>query len=290
MKITALMLGRDEDWIASASIRCALEFCDEVFVLAHQCTDRTVEIARSFGKSVVVEESDEPEFREMKLRHLMLERARMRGATHIALLDFDEIITGNRLNQMRGFAEELAPGHVLGLPMVAIWRDLNKYRVDPGCVFTKNSVPVLFADHPSLDWRPRVDGYELHSRMPSHSRKLFVPYTGPEQGGVFHLQWLVWSRLVTKQMWYRLRERSFYGQRDTAEAINARYADSVNEVGAKFADVPSAWWAPYKEWLGRIDTTSPRWHDAEANRMYRELGADGVRGLDLAGWKPKETL
>lgn len=288
MKLTALMLGRDEDWIASFSIRAALEFCDEVFVLAHRCTDKTVEIARSFGRSVVVEEADDPEFREMTLRHTLLERARMRGMTHGVMLDFDEVITGNILPRMRSFAEELQPGHCLGLPMVSIWRDLNKYRVDSDCVFTKNAVPVLFSDHPSLDWKPRADGYELHSRAPTHTRKMFVPYTGPAQGGVFHLQWLVWSRLIAKQCHYRLRERSFYGQRDTAEAINARYADAVNEVGAKFADVPPEWWAPYKDWLGRIDTTSPRWHDAEANRLYHELGPDGVRGLDLAGWKPKE--
>ena len=290
MKITALFLVRDESWILPVSLRAALEWVDECYVLDHCSTDRTAEIAQSFGPTVIYDRVDDPEYRELTFRHYLLERARMRGATHIAMLDADEIISGNLMPKMRGIAADLAPGHCLSVPMVCIWRGLDQYRADANTVFYKAKTPVLIADHPSLDWAPRPDGYELHGRAPTGTKAYHSPFLKAAQGGVLHLQWAAWDRLRWKQRWYILRERAFYGQRDTAEVINARYAGSVDETGIVFAPTPDEWWAPYRKWMGQIDLTTERWHKAECYRLARQIGLGGMKGLNLFGMKAEELL
>lgn len=290
MKITALFLVRDESWVLGCSLRAALEWVDDCFVLDHCSTDRTEEIAQSFGRHVVYERMDDPEFRELTFRHLMLERARMRGATHIAMLDADEIISGNLLPKMRGLAADLQPGHCLAVPMICVWRGLDQYRSDSNTVFFKAKTPVLMADHPSLDWAPKPDGYELHGRAPNGTRSIVSPYTNPTHGGVLHLQWASWDRLVWKQVHYVLRERAFYGQRDTAQAINERYQRSVDETGMQLSPIPKDWWAPYMKWRDQISLEGDRWHKAECFRMAKQIGLGGMKGLNLFGVKPEFLL
>lgn len=290
MKITALFLVRSESWVLGCSLRAALEFCDEAIVLDHCSTDRTPEIAQSFGPSVVYERVDDPEFREMTFRHFLLERARMRGATHIAMLDADEIISGNMLPRMRGMAADLSPGHCLSLPMVCVWRGLDQYRTDSNTVFFKAKTPVLMADHPSLDWAPRPDGYELHSRAPQGTRAIYAPYTKAEQGGIMHLQWVSWARLIDKHAWCVLRERAFYGQRDTAQVINERYQRTLDENGMHLSPIPAEWWAPYMKWRDQISLEGDRWHKAECYRLARQIGLGGMKGLNLFGMTAEELL
>lgn len=214
----------------------------------------------------------------------------MRGATHIAMLDADEIISGNLLSKIRGIAADLAPGHCLSVPMICVWRGLDQYRSDSNTVFHRAKTPVLFADHPSLDWAPRPDGYELHGRVPIGTRAIHTPYVKPSHGGVLHMQWASWDRLIWKQRWYVLRERSFYGQRDTAQVINERYQRSVDESGMQLSPIPEGWWAPYMKWRDRISLDGDRWHKAECFRLAQQIGLGGMKGLNLFGLKAEDLL
>lgn len=111
-----------------------------------------------------------------------------------------------------------------------------------------------------------------------------------EQGGVLHLQWASWDRLLWKQRWYILRERSFYGQRDTAEVINERYQRSVDETGIHLTPTPPEWWAPYMKWRDQINLDGDRWHKAECFRLAKQIGMGGMKGLNLFGVKPEFLL
>src|SRR5271154_3836415 len=113
---------RNEAWILGLSARVALMWCDELVIRVHGSTDASHEIA-------VEVQGEHPgrvhallhhgtQWDEMRHRQNMLEVARDAGATHIAIIDADEVLTGNLV---KGTPSPLwtiaAPGELLQLPL-----------------------------------------------------------------------------------------------------------------------------------------------------------------------------
>lgn len=294
MKIVGLMLVRNSAWILGLTLRAALEWCDEVIVLDHASMDETPDLVHDLAKGgcILYERTDEADFNEMDMRRILLERARMRGATHFATIDDDEALTANFLVRIREFASDLAPGFSFAVPMVACWRSLDVYRTDAASCWSRTGMHILFADHPSIMWRPRPNGYQLHSRQPFGIRGTFQPYAKPSQGGCFHMQWANWPRCMTKHTWYVLRDAEHSrrsGIPDNPELINARYVQTLDERTLSTTPIPAEWWSPYREWRDRyVDLGRPGWHAAECERLAEALGPSGLKGLNLFGWKPNK--
>src|ERR1700679_1270037 len=101
MKLVACMLARNGDWVIGLSARVALMWCDELVVVDHASTDRTRQILievrdeHGFPDRVHYLSDCQPRWDEMNQRQEMLEVAREHGATHCAIVDADEILTGN---------------------------------------------------------------------------------------------------------------------------------------------------------------------------------------------------
>jgi glycosyltransferase involved in cell wall biosynthesis len=105
MKLVALMPVRNEDWVLGLSARVALMWCDHLVILDHASTDRTQEILRDLcaehpGRLTCLRNS-EGLWDEMAHRQTMLEAARAENATHIAIVDADEILTANLVPGVR---------------------------------------------------------------------------------------------------------------------------------------------------------------------------------------------
>src|SRR5215475_9209519 len=104
MKLTAIMPVRNEEWILGLSARVALEWCDELVVLNHCSFDRThailEEISRETGR-VRFAAHNTSQWREMEHRQQLLDIARHYEATHIALIDADEVLCADSLPGIR---------------------------------------------------------------------------------------------------------------------------------------------------------------------------------------------
>ena len=132
MKLICTMPVRNEDWCLGLTARAVLLWCDMLVIYLHACTDRSSEIAaeveREHPGRVVVMTDEGSVWTEMSHRQSMLETARYLQATHIALVDADEILTGNLITEIRPLIErQCRAGVILNLPWIALARDPMVY-------------------------------------------------------------------------------------------------------------------------------------------------------------------
>ncbi len=282
MKLIGIMPARNEEWVLGASLRAALMWCDEVVVLDHASTDGTRAIINKVAAEhlhrVGLADVPEPRWSEMAHRQTLLEMARMRGATHVAIVDADEILTGNLLPTIRGRIEALQPGETLHVGMLAMWRSLDHYRVGDSIWAGRNDLTLAFADAPHLNWNAN-SGYDHHHREPHGSKRKPPLYV---DGGCMHLQWASWRRLVAKHCAYKMSERLKYPDKSVAE-IDRMYSLALDERGLELDRVPVDWWVPYAHLRQYIDLWADPWQAAQCKAWMAEHGAERFKGLDLFG-------
>ncbi len=285
MKIVGMMMARNEQWVIGASLRAALAWCDEVVVMLHACTDRTVQIVREIdvemgGRTVIIHRDEMP-WPEMALRQQMLRFARGRGATHAAIVDADEILTANLLSNVRGWVEQLKPGELLELPMIPTWRGLHCYRNDKS-TWSRAYITLAVGMMSGLSYQTR-NGYEFHNRPPSGSdlRNRKRPLASLGGGGVFHLQFAHWDRLMWKHTLYKMTEVIRWPGRETVAAVDRKYEQALDETDLRVSAVPPAWWESYRPLA--IDLADEPWQKAEAIRLLAEHGRERFAGLRLRG-------
>ena len=281
MRLIATMPLRNEAWIVGLSSRVVLMWADHLVCLLHASTDRTAEIIGQVaqehpGRVTILTESD-PTWREMDHRQRMLTTARGLGATHIALTDADEVLTGDSLSGVRDRIAGLHPTACFQTAMSCMWRSLDRYRIDGSTWAGRRDFVLAFADAPSLSWRP-VLGYDHHQRNPLGSRQGVTPVFG----GVMHLQWASWRRLTAKHAWYQMHERLRYPTKPVA-LIARTYARAPDERGLRTAEVPASWWKPYRELRSHVDLDAEPWHEAECCRLLELHGRSRFAGLNLHG-------
>lgn len=279
-KIVGLMLVRNEDWIIGLSARAALQWCDAIYVYCHKCTDRTMnvldDIAAEYPERVMRAWSDAENWDEMDMRQTTLKMGRKWGATHFACIDADEVLTGNLLPRIRNMVLRLRPTDALDLPMIPCWRSLDQYRSDES-VWSRSYISTAFADDKGVAWKPEKGGYQHHHRLPYGVRA--HRQLKHDDGGVMHLQFANWRRLVEKHRWYKCVEVTRFPDKRSVEEIERVYSQATDENNLNTKPVPSAWWAPYSQWIGCVDMKSEPWHAAECDRIIAEYGREKFKGL-----------
>jgi hypothetical protein len=311
MKLIGLMPVRNEDWVLGLSLRAALMWCDEVAVLLHACTDRSLEIVAEINseKSTFCRALTVPRLQtvweEMSHRQALLEAARRKGATHIAMVDADEILTGNLLPTIRETIAAQMPGVVLQLPWLALPRVVDRY-LTSGVWGPGQQVSMAFRDEPAAHWALH-GGRDFHHRNPMGIGRAFrTPYK-PEHGGLMHLQFLSERRLRAKQALYKavevlrwpapcsLEGKYCATQAELAERLNWMYGRAVYESDPEKYDsapCPASWWAPYAYLMKYLDTGESvpadhherrTWQEIELQRLIKEHGREKFAGLDLFG-------
>lgn len=289
MKIVGLMLARNEDWIIGVSVRIALRWCDELVVLLHACTDRTKEMVQKItsdgGKVHVIEWADGDKWDEMVLRQQTLLKARELKASHVAIVDADEFITGNLLDKVRSYFQKLRPGQCLELPMVPAWGKLRQYR-DDNSVWSRAFITLGFADRPDLTWRPAGDGYQHHNRPPyGISAERARPLADKKLGGVVHAQFANKRRLLAKHVLYRMVDHLRWPDRESVSHLNWKYDQALDENGMRLTEVPADWLVSYSAIIeDYYDPESPPWHEEEVRRLLKVHGREKFAGLDLKGF------
>lgn len=274
---------RNEDWVIGLTAQAALMWVDELMVLNHASTDGTAniltEIAREHPSRVAILSEPNPVWGEMAHRQRLLDAARMRGATHIALLDADEILASNLVGAIRPEIERVPAGHRLELSMFCMWRNLDCYRHDAS-VWSNARTTLAFGDTPSLCWRS-AGGYEHHHREPYGS--LAWARLPRERGGVMHLQFADRRRLVAKHALYKMAEVIRWPGRRPVIATEAEYNLAINEDGLRTLPAPTEWWEGYRALMGHLHLGAEPWQEAECQKLWQEHGAAKFAGLNLFG-------
>ncbi|MDX2114043.1 MAG: glycosyltransferase family 2 protein [Planctomycetota bacterium] len=290
LRIVAAMPARNEAWIIGLSLSAALMWCDEAVVYDHGSTDETAAIVRDVAARhpgrVRLIEGREREWSEMTIRGILLEACRGRGATHVALIDADEILTADLVPTARELMRRgCVRGYGLRLPMISPWGGVERVRTDGafGAMLWAG-----FAAEGDVAYRPPRDGYELHGRVPTGLLPLELRPEGG--GGVLHMQFCAHERLVAKAVWYKLNEVLRYPGRATARQLNEQYDWALGSgagAGAQAARVVpmrQEWWGAYRELAGRyLDLTARPWQADEVRRLVDEHGAARFAGIDFHG-------
>jgi len=308
MKLVGLMPVRNEAWCLGLTLRAALLWCDTVICADHGSTDSSREIMEGIAQEVglsrlIIRDDREQEWREMEQRQMLLHEARERGATRIAIVDADEILTGNllpsktALNTINTYLSAMKPGECLQLPMCQLRGSLDRYHANG--IWGNRWLSVAFQDYPRLSW----SGDKFHAREPEYpgGGKL-RPYQPIKQGqgGSFHLWGVSERRLKAKHALYQVTEALRWPNKSQDE-IRRQYSLWRDPVASRlmypqmpergkpwtFADVPAEWWAPYKDlmirYLDQHLKNEPLWQEAEVRRLVAEHGAETFKGLDLFG-------
>lgn len=269
MKLFGLILTRNSQWCIGLTARAALMWCDALVIVEHATVDPELTVGRiatEFPGRVFWHREPDPTFREMAMRQDMLNIARYHGATHIALIDDDELLTGNLLPKIRQFVEHLPAGLILQLP----WLSLRADGVMVSGRWGRENVSTAFKDDAKFHWTAR-GGYDLHHRHPMGIE--FVPRVVREDrdGGLLHLQFMSRRRLIAKQFLYQLMERARWPDRESVDVVRERYVSTVNEAdGAKVADLPDCWIEPYGALLKYYDYAAEPWQESECRRIVGE--------------------
>jgi hypothetical protein len=286
MKLIGLMLARNEDWVLGLSLRAALKWTDGMVVLNHASTDRTKEIIDEVIKEskkpiTYLEEPDTGKWDEMVVRQRTLDAGRQMGGTHFAIIDADEILTSNLWMIVRQFIQYMADNQLLELPMLACWKSLDEYR-DDDSDWSKAFISLAFKDSPKLCWMATKDGYQHHNRPPGGTTWVrFTPFKDKKEGGVMHLQFSNWRRLRAKHYWYRMVEAIRWPGRESNERLNRKYNQALDETGIKLSSCPTAWMAPIKQDLHRVDLECGSWHEDEIRRLWKGNKREVFFGLEL---------
>jgi len=284
------MPARNEAWIIGLSARAVLMWCDLLIVGNHRSTDGTrrllEEIAVESGGRLLIADCQDEQWEEMKHRQALLDIARNYEATHIVMVDADEVLTGNTIPEMRYVIEKLRPGQTMVLPWRCLRGVLDRYHADG--VWGTAEVSMAFLDEPRCHWAAR-DGYDFHHRHPMG--RPYAPWKPVNiTGGLMHLQFVSDRRLRAKQALYKMLEVIRWPDHMSLDKVNRMYNVAVYgfeqltiaSCGA-LAKTPTEWWTAYADLLEYLHCDAEPWQEAECKRLYSQYGPAKFAGLDLFG-------
>lgn len=278
MRIVATMPCRNDGWCLGLSLRVALLWCDAVVLLLHQCTDDSLAIAQEvateeLGRVRII--FTDGEWDEMVHRQIMLSEARAMGATHIAIVDADEVATANLLSEPR-FASALLCmelGQMLQLPGYNLRDSLTTYHSSG--LWAHRWFSCVFRDTDAARW----SGDTFHHREPHGVN--WQPWQPIRQGagGILHLWGHDPKRIAAKHALYKITERLRWPNKPVGE-IDKMYSLWWDEDTAERAATPASWWKGYEHLMHYLDLYREPWQIAEAQRIVA-ANPSITRGLDL---------
>lgn len=194
MKIASALCVRNEEWILPRTLDVLSVFCDRIFILDDNSTDKTKEICLSYDK---VDYEDWPKRDNMFLRQEGLRKQRNMDRVsaynpdYVVFVDADEIPSPNIVE----FFDKMSPDvNLWTLPWYHLWVDEDHYRVDS---FTSSTGAPIRLDpfaggqrkghimkHDSnIDYRFDTN---LHKSVPMEPMNIPQPHRTTEEVGIVH--------------------------------------------------------------------------------------------------------
>ena len=289
MKKIVVMPVKNEDWILEKSLAAACLWADHVIVADQNSTDGTKEICKKFPKVVVVPNASES-FNEGQRRQFLLNAAReFSGNNVIFALDADEIISGDSITEqtLEQLISQMKPGSSAELPWIQLWKSPVAYRHDAS-VWSNSYKHFVYFDDRQMSFT--TTGIHL-PRVPESS----LAHSSRNEGiKVLHYQFVVWSRMLAKQRFYRVLEK-IVDPHKSSFRINARYRVTTNERNMRLLPVPDQWLAPYRGQgidLEHFTEVNLYPYEVEVLRAFGKFGTAPFRWLDIwdIDWDQKKQI
>lgn len=295
MKLVGMMPVRNEAWCLGLTLRAALMWCDEMVVWLHACTDDSKRIVQDIAKETQrVKElwCATLKWDEMAHRQHMLMHAQSMGATHLALIDADEILTGNLVGSVRPYIERLALSGSLQVPGYYLRGDsVTQYHSNG--VWGNRIVSLAFRNEAALHYNVKEQFHHTHpfgvEFRPYRPLKL-------DEGGRMHLWGVTERRLRARHALYKVTERLRWPTKPTQDIElmyndwrspedNVKHWPHMKDWGKPwtFTDTPRAWWEAYEPLMQYLQVDTTPWQIAEIQRLVAQHGADTFKNLDLFG-------
>ena len=291
MKLIATMPVRNEAWIIGLSARVALQWCDELCIGNHASTDRTGDILGElqfdFPGRVHVVSYPETVWTEMQHRQTLLEMARIHKATHIAIVDADEILTGN--SPARELIDAMNSAAITQLPLYNMRAEIDRFHTSG--IWGRRWGSIAFEDDGRLYWwKPERSGaYDHHQREPKGMLLSQYKPVSQGNGGIMHLWGVTERRLIAKHALYKMSERVKFPEFPVSQ-IDYMYSLAIHgrpphdmPAGWQYQKAPETWWAPYQNLMQYLDLKAEPWQEAECKRLIDKHGRAPFAGLDLFG-------
>lgn len=232
MKIIALFPVRNEAWILPTTIPQIKKFADEIICVDGGSTDDTVKILESLG--VKVKPQDEKNTNFSSWRRQLLNWGRELGGTHFLWVDADECPTTNFLAHYKEEIAKMKPGQKITMQWIALWKDPKKYR-DDNSIWSNLYKDFIYCD----DGIANFADVAIHEgRTPGTNEGMCIQIP-PETGAILHFQGVPFARSQAKQVFQRCRELDM--GTGSAQRINHKYSETLDDPHAEVTDVPSEW-------------------------------------------------
>ena len=288
-KVVVVCPVKNESWIIQEFLAAASSFADHIIIGDHGSTDNTVQLASQNTKVTLIT-SSQSGFEEAARRNELLTEARKFGLGNVVLsIDADEMLDP-RFISGGGFDE------IKTLPMgTRIF--FPHFNLKPGGQsYWKSKIGATgFIDDGSL--HSKFD--KIHfPRIPSTSRSNRAPKAYSHKfGGLIHLQYLNWPRVLGKTRWYKAWE-AVNNKEVTTLQIHRRYSHIERILGRKSDTTPKEWVELFEqvkleEAVARSGIQNRNWWDDEADDLVAELPVQRQINLGLSpadGREPKKFL
>lgn len=284
-KIIVLVPVRNEAWILNAFLECASLWADHIIVADQFSDDGSRELAATFPKVAVIENSGAG-YSEVARQRLLINAARKFSAPRLLVaIDADEIFSANILDSPAWqTALQQPPGTVLEFAKVELYGSTQQYFLHS--VADKNSwIPFAYMDDGA-----EHEGTILHTcRIPEPDPALRFRVSDVV---VLHFTRFSLLRAESKDRWYRCFERISFPAKNILTVH--RLYDWYTRLQSKFniRATRSEWFTNYEKAGINLDVSEAGtvfWWDWDVLRMFRRYGTAPFRYLDIWSF-PWEAL
>lgn len=267
-KLICLTPVKNEAWILERFLQCTSLWADHIIVADQHSTDNSREIAQSFEKVILIENTAE-DFTEIGMRTLLQEEARKIPAQKRILisLDADEVLTANSLTSPEWRTLfQLPVGSVIRMPLVNLEPDMAHYK--KGIMVNCGVVD---------DGKTALKGGVLHSvRIPWATYDITILETRDMQ--LLHFAYINPERLRSKWRRYQAYEKIARNRSGIATW------NMYEEAPSPALPLPAKWLEGYQQ--KNIDMTSVSmaydyWHDYQVLGYLDTYGAAYFRKCDI---------
>jgi hypothetical protein len=232
-KIVCLTPVKNEEWILREFLQATSIWADYIIIADQNSEDRSVEIARSFEKVIIISNSSTT-FNEPERQKMLIEEARkIPGDKLLIALDADELLYMDQSDLIHW------------TPILALEKGSTIY-------FECANIDESFQQYWTKGYHfyGYVDDGADHHGLPIDSPRLpgndFNPKITVDRMKVFHLQYINMRRARLMQLWYQCLEKTlesditYLGTKKTNFYLFQRY-NKLHFVQPNKLDVPASW-------------------------------------------------
>jgi glycosyltransferase involved in cell wall biosynthesis len=196
IKAICLTPVKNEAWILDRFLKCTSLWADHIIIADQGSTDGSREIALSYPKVTLIENSSS-ELNESERQNLLLNAARkISGQRLLIALDADEIFTDNILNSDEwNTILSSPPSTVFQFQLINLRPEVKSYWM-----------PDMY-----FPWGIMDDDNHSHSYKKIHNTRIPISATSNRinlsEIKVLHYQYTDWLRMESKHRWYQCWER-----------------------------------------------------------------------------------